>query len=74
LITAALALSGTSNWGTPRKKAKAALLPAIQSGNCSVHVASAKDRLDPPITATKMWAPRTSPVRRFTTTGTVSPA
>ena len=74
LITATLALSGTSNCGTPPKNAKAALCASAQSANCSLHVAQANDRLDPPITATNRCARRTSPVRRSTTTGTVSPA
>ncbi|MGY4412250.1 hypothetical protein ACVWW4_003986 [Bradyrhizobium sp. LB7.1] len=73
MITATLALSGASSRVAPPKKLKAALCPAIQSPSCSVHVASANDKLDAPMTATKMCASRTSPVLR-STTGTVSPA
>jgi hypothetical protein len=74
LITATLALSGISNCAEPWKYAKAALCASIQSAICSVQLAQANDRLEPPMTATKMWASRTSPFLRFTTTGTVSPA
>src|SRR3546814_1274297 len=74
LITATFALSGTSSLGAPPKAAKAWTCASVQSASVSVQVAQAKDRLDAPITATKMCAARLSPVRRSMTTPNLSPA